>query len=162
MIGLWEKIDALRKSRGLSITGMEREIGLKTDAIRNIRRGKSKDPKGTVIYRIANHYDLEPGLFLEQDVSIEEFLSHIGDTEDPSAGARNDFAIRLAALRVAQRLTPAEFAERIGIDPDDYGELEDGERDPSIDELRRLSDRFAANPDFLVNGREPMILGPTQ
>ncbi len=64
------------------------------------------------------------------------------------------FGRRLRAARIATGFDHAgDFAEALGIPQDRYDQIEGGEVDPSIHELRTIGMVTGKSIDFLVTGR---------
>ena len=61
--------------------------------------------------------------------------------------------IALRALRRARGMTQQQVAEQIGVAKNTVSMWEVGEREPSIDKLRKLAALFDCTIDELVNGK---------
>jgi len=71
----------------------------------------------------------------------------------------NSFAARLAVARAESPYgVPSAFAETTGIDPMRYAELEDGEDDPTLDELDRIARASGKSLDWLIRGEDRMAM----
>ena len=57
---------------------------------------------------------------------------------------------RLRALRLSRNLTQKTVAEYLGLSLMAYAHYELGDRDPSLDTLRRLCDFFDVSADYLI------------
>ena len=67
----------------------------------------------------------------------------------------NSFATRLAVARAESPYgVPSAFADSTGINPLRYAELEDGEDDPSLDELDRIARTSGKSLDWLIRGED--------
>ena len=60
------------------------------------------------------------------------------------------FAKRLKQLRAERNLLQKEVADYLGITTSAYGFYEQGEREPSLETLKRLADYFAVSVDYLL------------
>lgn len=142
--GLWDKIDAIRTFYALPLTTMEARAGLPKDALRRIKRGLTMRPSAELINALAAAFRLEPGWLTDPHVNAEDILARLAGSERVGRMVRDDFALRLATLRIAQKQTPPAFAEALGLDPDAYLELEVAMRDPTLVEVRALCRAFPA------------------
>ena len=76
-----------------------------------------------------------------------------------------DIGSRIRILRQALRLTQAEVAERIGIDPSFYGQIERGTNAPSLKTLFSIAAALKTEPANLLppgrreRGRDPLMTG---
>ena len=70
-------------------------------------------------------------------------------TED-AAPSSDGFAARLKLARASRRLNQAELAARAGLQPAAISHFESGQRRPSFENLRRLSDALEVTTDFLL------------
>ena len=70
-------------------------------------------------------------------------------TED-AAPSGDGFAARLKLARASRRLNQAELAARAGLQPAAISHFESGQRRPSFENLRRLSDALEVTTDFLL------------
>lgn len=57
---------------------------------------------------------------------------------------------RLKFLRIAKKMTLREVAYGIGVSLMAYAHYEHGDREPSIETLRRLCDFFDVSADYLI------------
>ena len=61
-----------------------------------------------------------------------------------------DIGARIRALRLASKLTQAEVAERCGIDPSFYGQIERGANVPSLRTLFAVAEVLRVEPGDLL------------
>jgi transcriptional regulator with XRE-family HTH domain len=66
-----------------------------------------------------------------------------------------DIGARIRSLRQALRLTQAEVAERIGIDPSFYGQIERGTNVPSLKTLFAIAAALKTEPAKLLPPARP-------
>jgi transcriptional regulator with XRE-family HTH domain len=64
--------------------------------------------------------------------------------------AYRDIGARIRALRLASKLTQAEVAERCGIDPSFYGQIERGANVPSLRTLFAVAEVLRVEPADLL------------
>ncbi|HEX4049179.1 MAG TPA: helix-turn-helix transcriptional regulator [Elusimicrobiota bacterium] len=64
--------------------------------------------------------------------------------------AYRDIGARIRALRLALKLTQAEVAERCGIDPSFYGQIERGANVPSLRTLYAVAEVLRVEPADLL------------
>ncbi len=69
MSGLQKQIRTRMKAKDLSIAALEREAGLKINAVRNILSGQSKKPSAETLQAIANVLDCSVKDLLEKEIS---------------------------------------------------------------------------------------------
>lgn len=75
----------------------------------------------------------------------------------------HSFAARLAVARAESPYgVPSVFADATGIDSQRYAELEDGEDDPTLDELDRIAQASGKSLDWLIRGEEKISVTGTQ
>lgn len=70
---LQKKIKSYMEAKSISATSLEREAGLKTNAVRNILRGSSKKPTGVTLQAIAH----------VMGCTVEELLGNQGERHKP-------------------------------------------------------------------------------
>lgn len=63
----------------------------------------------------------------------------------------------LQAFRKAHGLSQQEVADYLGVEVETVGRWERGTREPKAYELRRLMDRFGADPDWLLSPTDSTI-----
>ncbi|MCR4646250.1 MAG: helix-turn-helix transcriptional regulator [Oscillospiraceae bacterium] len=61
--------------------------------------------------------------------------------------------IALRALRYARGMTQRQVADAIGVSATSITQYESGDREPSIDKLKKLAALFDCTIDELVNGK---------
>ena len=69
---------------------------------------------------------------------------------EDAAPSSDKFATRLRLARASRRLNQAELAARAGLQPAAISHFENGQRRPSFENLRRLSDALEVTTDFLL------------
>jgi len=74
---LAKQISARMKAKNLTINDIEKEAGLKTHAVRNILRGKSKRPSAEILQSIADVLHCDIRELLSKDESQEDNLFEI-------------------------------------------------------------------------------------
>lgn len=75
-----KQISVRMKAKNLSIHTLEREAGLKTHAVRNILRGKSKRPSADILQAVADVLGCTvKDLLTNQDIFQEENFSELKD-----------------------------------------------------------------------------------
>lgn len=75
-----KQISVRMKAKNLSILTLEREAGLKTHAVRNILRGKSKRPSADILQAVADVLGCTvKDLLTNQDIFQEENFSELKD-----------------------------------------------------------------------------------
>lgn len=62
-------------------------------------------------------------------------------------------AARLRALRLALKMTKAEFADSFGIDRSSYTKIENGNKPLNIDMGYEISERYGVSLDFIYRGQ---------
>lgn len=67
-----------------------------------------------------------------------------------AAPSGDRFAARLKLARASRQLNQAELAARAGLQPAAISHFESGQRRPSFENLRRLSDALEVTTDFLL------------
>lgn len=79
---LAKQISIRMKARNLSVASLEKEAGLKTHAVRNILRGKSKKPSAEILQAVSDVLGCSVKDLLEdQDLFSEEQNDFIADSE---------------------------------------------------------------------------------
>lgn len=62
----------------------------------------------------------------------------------------NILGMRLKALRTLRQLRIKDIAEAVGLSPMAYNHYEWGDREPSLDVLKKLCDFFDVPADYLI------------
>ncbi len=111
---------------------------------------------------LAEHFHIdESELLVPDERQRREKQATRVDSEQESAASRtetrakllNSFAARLAVARAeSPHAVPSSFAAATGIQPSRYSELEDGEDDPTLDELDRIAHASGKSLDWLIRG----------
>jgi len=60
------------------------------------------------------------------------------------------FSARLKWLREKRGMSQKEMAEKLGMSPQGYGKIENGQREPNLDTLVKIRKTFAETLDFLL------------
>lgn len=64
---------------------------------------------------------------------------------------------RIKQLRLENKLTQSELAEKIGLSYIQIGRYEKGKSNPSADILQKLADVFNTSSDYLMNGKTEQV-----
>ncbi len=152
------RLIALVAERDVSLAAASRAIGRNHSYLQQfIKRGTPRRLPEETRHALAN--------FLEVDERA------LGLRDQPTAGAGDStadrpvlrsFVARLAVARAESRFaTPSMFAAAAGIDRWRYGELEDGEEQPTLDELDRIARTSGKRLDWLIrdgaDSRRPAV-----
>lgn len=112
-------------------------------------------------FAIAEAELLEPAERDERRRPVKGSPARTGGSVPDSLRTRvlNSFAARLAVARAESPYgVPSAFAESTGIDPLRYAELEDGEDDPTLDELDRIARASGKSLDWLIRGEDKIAV----
>ncbi len=141
------RLIALVAERDVSLAAASRAIGRNHSYLQQfVKRGTPRRlPEET-------RHDLASFL------NVDERTLRPPDDRTAVAGAADrrelsSFVARLAVARAESRFaTPSAFAAAAGIDRWRYGELEDGEEQPALDELDRIARTSGKRLDWLIRG----------
>ncbi|GAB2022918.1 helix-turn-helix transcriptional regulator [Pseudolactococcus yaeyamensis] len=67
------------------------------------------------------------------------------------------FQERLKSLRLEQKLTQKQIAEKLGISQQSYAQWENGKRKPSGETLQKLADFFDVSVDSLLGNTDERV-----
>lgn len=83
---------------------------------------------------------------------VKHFFSILGKI---CLGEKNmNFSERLRQLRISHNLTLREVSAAIGLSLMAYAHYEHGDREPSIETLKKLCDYFNVSADYLIGRTE--------
>ncbi len=157
-----QRLIALIAEREVSLAAASRAIGRNHSYLQQfLKRGTPR--------RLAEETRHALAKFLD----VDERTLRLPDDQTAGAGADynpadrpelNSFVARLAVARAESSFAaPSAFAAATGIDRWRYGELEDGEEQPTLDELDRIARTSGKALDWLIRGgadRSPPAVQP--
>jgi transcriptional regulator with XRE-family HTH domain len=130
------------------------KLGVSRAVIANIERG-DREPSRDLLLRIVTKCNINGHWLLTGTGPI--FIDSIAEgnpTSQPGIPAR------LREFREALGLDQKTFANIVGTSEFVLDEMETGKIEPDPDILDLLTTRYQANPDWLLNGTEPMRIKP--
>lgn len=147
-----EKLRALRQTHQLTQAELARLLGLaKQGYISNLEAGR-KTPSLELVVRIADVFGVSTDYLL--DNSPVEYRSSLDRTisAPPSvASPPRLFGAKLRYLRLKYQLSQADLAHQLGLTRQGYvSNMEIGHRDPSLDMVIRVANRFGVSVDYLL------------
>lgn len=138
---LAERIIEARLKKGVSMRQAAIDMGFPYTTYVNYEKAVS-EPNSKGLAKIAMYYQVSADYL----IGIDDIVP----TEERKGGHP---MIALRALRRARGMTQQQVAEQIGVAKNTVSMWEVGEREPSIDKLRKLAALFDCTIDELVNGK---------
>ena len=145
------RLIALVAERDVSLAAASRAIGRNHSYLQQfIKRGTPRRLSEEIRHALAKILDVD-----ERELRLPA-----EPTDGVGAGGSTarrpelrSFVARLAVARAESRFaTPSAFAAAAGIDRWRYGELEEGEEQPALDELGRIARTSGKRLDWLIRG----------
>jgi transcriptional regulator with XRE-family HTH domain len=78
----------------------------------------------------------------------------------PEKRSGDDTANRIRGARERRGLKQVELAQRAGLQPSAISQFENGQREPSPENLCRLADALGVTVDYLLGRDKPELTGP--
>lgn len=165
---LWffgERLRQLRHARNLTQTDLAHRLGLaRPGYISNLESGR-KAPSLELVVRIADFFGVTADDLLRADrVNIlpqaVELVQQNGASHPPRL-----FGVKLRYLRLQHDVLQIDLAHELGLARQGYiSNLETGRKDPSLDLVVRIAERFNIPTDYLLRDSIPVeaVRGPHQ
>ena len=146
------RLIALVAERKVSLAAVSRAIGRNHSYLQQfVKRGTPRRLPEEARHALANFLDAdERSLRLPNERTAGAGADYI----TANRPELNSFVARLAVARAESPFAaPSAFAAAAAIDRSRYGELEEGEEQPTLDELRRIARTSGKGLDWLMRGR---------
>lgn len=129
-------------------------VGIADDPRARMRRHAAQSAWASLIARVTlDHFeDREKAEAAERQAIFEEKPLHNIQLADREGAEHEDVARRIRSLRVASRLSQAEYAKSLGFKVTQYSNWENGFRQPSIAAAIKICDAEAVTLDWLFRG----------
>ncbi len=149
-----QRVLELVADRETNLAAVSRAIGRNHAYLHQfVHRGKPHRLPEIVRHALAQHFGIDEAELVDPSDRIAGL--GIGSRPERRSAAEhlNSFAARLSVARAGSgHGVPTRFAEAAGIDIRRYAELEEGEDDPTLDELDRISKASGMSLDWLIRG----------
>ncbi len=147
--------------RKTNLAAVSRAIGRNHAYLQQfVARGKPKKLPEDVRYALAAFFSVDQSVFDLPNRFIK-VKNSVLDPSGPSAGAPvklKTFAARLAVARTESKfVAPSRFAAETQIDRYRYTELEEGDDEPTLAELVRISSASGKSLDWLIRVGERAV-----
>jgi len=152
-----EKLLALRLRHSLTQVQLAQRIQIKQAHISNVEGGQ-RLPSLEFVLAVSRAFQVSVDYLLRDDVATDTIDNHPAPHPAPTqAQAAGDFGEKLYHLRVANKLTQDELAQKLGLSSRGYvSNLESGRKQPSLELVPRIADFFGVTTDYLLRDDIPV------
>ena len=152
-----ETLRLLRQAHQLTQAELARLLGLsKQGYISNLESGR-KDPSIELVLRLANLFGVTTDYLLRGDTLDDPVPVNITPNVSAQISPPRFFGAKLRHLRLKHQVSQASLAQQLGLARQGYiSNMEIGYREPSLDIVIRVADRFNVPIDYLLRDTIPV------
>lgn len=147
----------LRQTHQLTQAELARLLGLsKQGYISNLESGR-KAPSIELVLRLANLFGVTSDYLLRSDTFDDRVPVNLSPYASAQVSPPRLFGTKLRHLRLKHQVSQADLAQQLGLARQGYiSNIEMGHRDPSLEIVMRIADRFNVPVDYLLQDTIPI------
>ncbi|MFW5709441.1 MAG: helix-turn-helix domain-containing protein [Chloroflexota bacterium] len=154
---LGDKVKHLRRRHGLTQMDLARQVALTSHAhLSNIETGR-RPPSLALVIQLANHFTVSTDYLLRDAIAPAEVDTHRVPPQQEPPPDLQFFGDKLRFLRMQRNLSQSDLARQMATVSQAYlSLLEAGRKEPSIEVVLQLADRFGVTTDYLLRDTLPI------